>query len=249
LVAVDGSRQLKALKTNGFLEKAKAKGITVAYTMSNTEIGRYFDGCRKEIINGNKNADKGVQIDEFLQSLKTWGSGDSNRLIVLHYDQLTEGIDVPSMTGLLVMRSMPKDKMVQNIGRVLRTHDLDRKREDPSIRVKPYSFIIVPDIYAGETEAFQELLDHLKKDYDANIQVAKMDIAKGDEEEQPEAQSDKEEEMVYKTFNEDLIHEIEEIEAFRKSLAEQLEKGQVSLQIGHILNGGNKDKPRDIECG
>lgn len=51
--------------------------------------------------------------------------------IIMHYDTLSEGIDISGITGVLLMRDMQKSKMLQTIGRAARpfTQDLDENYE------------------------------------------------------------------------------------------------------------------------
>lgn len=68
--------------------------------------------------------------------------------IIMHYDTLSEGIDVSSLTGALILRSMTKAKLLQTIGRCGRPYegDLDDRHEptEPQDRMKPYSIITFP---------------------------------------------------------------------------------------------------------
>ena len=78
----------------------------------------------------------------------------NQEIIVIHYDILTEGIDVPGLTGVLFLRNLKKSKFIQTLGRVARLNILDRKLIDDKIITpndldkmnKPYAWIILPAI-------------------------------------------------------------------------------------------------------
>lgn len=218
LVAVDGSEQLKSLIKNGFVEKARNRGINVAWTMSRDDIGAYFNG-------------KEYPIEDFLLKIKDIcfradGSvKNSTRLIVLHYDQLTEGIDVPSMSGLVVLRSMNKVKKVQNIGRVLRTHPDDHCK-DPEFKeswIKPYSYVIVPN-FVGVSR-FDELIVQLRNEYDAHIEIETPDSAYGLSETEIEMQNIEHKASKFNYISGKIQHNIEEVDAYKQSVWKQINEG------------------------
>ena len=72
--------------------------------------------------------------------------------IIFNVDMLTEGIDLPSITGVMPLRNMSLTKLIQLIGRCLRLHLLDRSRiYDGSLLpsekdkfIKPYGWLIIP---------------------------------------------------------------------------------------------------------
>ena len=98
-------------------------------------------------MSGGNNARKDA-IDE----IKKNGSN----AIVAHYDTLSEGIDISTLTGALIMRDMTKSKLIQTIGRPARpsTNDLDSNfnprpelfniKEGFDIRQKRRSIITFP---------------------------------------------------------------------------------------------------------
>jgi superfamily II DNA or RNA helicase len=88
--------------------------------------------------------------------------------IVIHYDTLAEGIDINSITGVLVMRKLSKSKFLQTIGRAGRPffEDLDSNKNPRKecydsdvgldIRKKRRSIITIPIIdgaYIGNLDA------------------------------------------------------------------------------------------------
>lgn len=104
-----------------------------------------------------------------LQALK-----DSDEAIIIHYDILSEGIDVPGITGVMPLRSLQKSKFLQTLGRATRLHVNDRKRlysnsltsSEINRFVKPYAWLIVPvygeigeDLHEEMREMIRELRD------------------------------------------------------------------------------------------
>ncbi|MFW6311259.1 MAG: DEAD/DEAH box helicase [Nanoarchaeota archaeon] len=96
-------------------------------------------------INGNI-----VKRDEFLRSLKELK--DHEEAIIFHINILTEGIDVPGITGVMFLNNMKLSKFLQSLGRSTRLHENDRKRlynkeikwNDHEEFTKPYAWVIVP---------------------------------------------------------------------------------------------------------
>lgn len=57
---------------------------------------------------------------------------NSKRNVILaHYDTLSEGIDVPTLGGVVIMREMTKSKVIQTIGRTARPNELDMFNGEP----------------------------------------------------------------------------------------------------------------------
>lgn len=73
--------------------------------------------------------------------------------IIMHYDTLSEGIDIGTLTGVCILRKLTKFKLLQTIGRPGRPYiaDLNEKYEvrDMNKRMKPVSVITLP-IVDGE---------------------------------------------------------------------------------------------------
>jgi hypothetical protein len=90
-------------------------------------------------------------------------------MIILHIDILTEGIDVPGITGILPFRSLKKSKFIQTLGRASRMSPDDLEsfeigeytHTDLDLMFKPYAWILIPDI-AGEDSA-QDIKDLVKE--------------------------------------------------------------------------------------
>lgn len=88
----------------------------------------------------------------FLSQLKEAGRNPGQEMIIFHIDILTEGIDVPGITGVLMFDAMTMIKFIQTVGRASRLDSTDRaqlydgkiKADELKKFVKPYAYVIVP---------------------------------------------------------------------------------------------------------
>jgi superfamily II DNA or RNA helicase len=187
LVASRGLNDLRELETNlarlwSTIDSQLGKGtlsepVTV-YTIDSTGSFR----------NGKPVADR----DSALREIKEGGKN----VIVAHYDTLSEGIDIDTLTGAVIMRVMSKAKLIQTIGRCARPYvgDLDPATFTPKKslynfdkgidkRQKPRCIITFPvidgkwianDNGKGISEAFiaggyDSLLTYIKKNEDTAL--------------------------------------------------------------------------------
>lgn len=117
-----------------------------------------------ESIGNNINGDK-VNRREFLNRLKEDGKNVSQKLLILHYDILAEGIDVPGITGILPLRTLGKAKFLQTFGRAARLDIEDRQMiEDGEVKPddllklnKPYAWVIVPTIIHEDADSKEHI--------------------------------------------------------------------------------------------
>jgi superfamily II DNA or RNA helicase len=123
-------------------------------------------------ISNNINGEK-VSRREFLNRLKVDGANLSQKLLILHYDILAEGIDVSGITGIMPLRTLRKAKFLQTFGRAARLDVDDRKRietgeikpSDLDEMNKPYAWVIVPTIIhedADDKEHIGNLITELR---------------------------------------------------------------------------------------
>ena len=117
-----------------------------------------------EKIGNNINGEK-VNRREFLNRLKEDGRKPSQELIILHYDILAEGIDVPGITGIMPLRTLLKAKFLQTYGRTARMDIEDRenidsgkiKSDELSEMNKPYAWVIVPTIIHEDADSKEHI--------------------------------------------------------------------------------------------
>lgn len=87
---------------------------------------------------------------KFMETLESLS--DTEEAIIFNVDILTEGINLPAITGVMPMRNMSNTKLIQLFGRSLRLHPEDRRRlyaellrpEDYKNYIKPYGWLIMP---------------------------------------------------------------------------------------------------------
>lgn len=117
-----------------------------------------------ENIGNNINGEK-VSRRDFLNQLKLDGKNVAQRLLILHYDILAEGIDVPGITGIMPLRTLGKAKFLQTFGRAARLDIEDRERiesmeigpNDLNQMNKPYAWVIVPTIIHEDADSKEHI--------------------------------------------------------------------------------------------
>lgn len=135
--------------------------------------------------------DSSIEYEEKLNQLKL---NLNQRAIFFHYDILSEGMDIPNMTGCLFFRNLETNeiKFIQNIGRCSRLVLEDRRRiyngeikefNDSKMK-KPESWIIIPLYSSGEsTSRYKNILRRLRNTYNIPFIDVKMSrIVAGSEE-------------------------------------------------------------------
>jgi superfamily II DNA or RNA helicase len=138
LVVVRGSADMVRFIESKECSTLMRSGVYVFAVSSREEIKNWVNG-------------KQVRRNEFLDELKQVGSDPTKRMVVLHYDILTEGIDT-IFTGVLPFKGLGKLKFIQTYGRVARLEPEDRKRiisgeissDDLNNMFKPYGWVIIP---------------------------------------------------------------------------------------------------------
>jgi len=138
LVVVRGSSDMVRFIKSKECSDLMRLGVNIFVVSSREEIGNWINGKQKK-------------RDEFLEELKEVGSDPTKRMIVLHYDILTEGIDTV-FTGVLPFKGLGKLKFIQTYGRVARLDHEDRTRikngeitsNDLELMYKPYGWVVIP---------------------------------------------------------------------------------------------------------
>lgn len=149
LVCCEGSANIAEICTAAFMKRCKENNVMVFDISS--KFGPRIDG-------------ETTTRNTFLKTLREY----RDRAIVLHINILTEGIDVPDMTGLMPIRNMEMARLLQSIGRATRpdTRDLDANAmpvhtcvED---MIKPYAWIVIPT-FEGNMNKYSGLKDTVDK--------------------------------------------------------------------------------------
>ena len=144
---------MEMFKTKAFSEY-RVTNPDVHFFALSSEFGIYNDGEKLEppVTNMKKYA-----VLKRLKALK-----NSDKAIIFHVDMIGEGIDVAGITGVMPFRNCSLTKLVQNIGRSMRLHKMDRHEiykgnvsvEDRSKWIKPYSWVIIPS-YMVDTDGIE----------------------------------------------------------------------------------------------
>lgn len=119
------------------------------------------------------NATGNAQKYELLKKIRSLS--DTDRCAIMHVDMVSEGIDVPGITGIMPFRNMEEGKFTQNLGRALRCHVRDRQRlyggdidpSDHAAFIKPYGWIIIPAFASASYDfvnKFKEIVGSLVSD-------------------------------------------------------------------------------------
>jgi superfamily II DNA or RNA helicase len=160
LVSTRGSYDMKNFLISPQYAELRNAGVDI-FIVASTEIGND--------VNGTK-----VKRQDFLRDLREFGKDETKMLLVLHYDILTEGIDVPGFTAIMPLRTLSKSSFCQLYGRAARLHTLDRQRlfseeispNDLDKMTKPYAYIILPFITSSnkdDSEHMRQIVTELRE--------------------------------------------------------------------------------------
>lgn len=165
LIAASGLNDMKLLIESKEIKDFINNGGKFFAVASDQEVNNYINGQR-------------VGRREFLKQLQIDGANPNQELIVIHYDILTEGIDVPGLTGVLFLRDQRKAKFIQTFGRVARLNRYDRDLLNKGVITpndldqmnKPYAWIIIPAVMREDDDKLanlESLIEELR-DFDFN---------------------------------------------------------------------------------
>jgi len=108
LFCAQGTKSINDLYKAGLQDWATSKGYKVLS----------IDSINQGYVNGTRKVNKSA----FIQQLNELGANPDEKLIVLHYAMLGEGIDVKAFTGVVFLRNtLSAIFATQSIGRVIRT--------------------------------------------------------------------------------------------------------------------------------
>ena len=156
LVSIRGSDEMELIQQNhDFINWCQENSIKT-FSFS-SEHGSYEDFIKKS--NRNK-------VYESMRNLE-----DKQDAILFHIDILTEGVDLPSITGVLLLRHLNDVKLFQSLGRALRLLKADRKRLYeksilPSQRnkfIKPYAYLILPMHFKEMDESSKTMMASIRE--------------------------------------------------------------------------------------
>ena len=108
LFCVQGTKSIQDLMNVGLQEWATKMGYKVLS----------IDSVNKGYVDGKRNINK----SEFIKTLNQLGNDPNQKMIVLHYSMLGEGIDIKGFTGVVFLRNtLSQIFATQSIGRVIRS--------------------------------------------------------------------------------------------------------------------------------
>lgn len=143
LVSVRGSRQIGMLLESMEFTTLLNANVNILTVHSSSEFTTF---------NGRQ-----ITRKEFDQLKDQLGKDINSRLIIVHYDILAEGIDVPGLLGVLILRNMQEAKFLQTVGRALRVY-----RKNPDL--KKYGMLFFPEVNDRDlTQNFINMLLNISK--------------------------------------------------------------------------------------
>jgi len=170
LVTVNGLEELRSICNDKLFQKWCKKNEIKIFTFSS--VDGYFINFK------SKRRQESMGL---MNSLN-----DSDDAILFHYDILTEGIDLPSLTGVLLLRDLSLTKLIQNIGRVVRLFKEDRMKiysgiissTDYRQMIKPYGLVILPLYPNIDYNNIEKAIKNLRNKYEIPIEnIGRKDIA------------------------------------------------------------------------
>lgn len=137
LVACKGSHELNLVQESVEFKEWCEKNNIKVFSFS-SKYGSY------------ENFEEEQNRTKVYESLKNLG--DKEDAIFLHIDILTEGIDLPSITAVMLLRHLNTAKLMQTLGRALRLLKSDRARlysgdlevTNRAAYTKPYAYVMLP---------------------------------------------------------------------------------------------------------
>lgn len=156
LVSVQGSNELELIQNNTlFKDWCRDNNIkTFAFSSRFGNFQDFIEEPNRNKVYGN------------MKNLS-----DKEDAILLHIDILIEGIDLPSITGVLLLRHLNEVKLFQALGRALRLLKVDRKRlydgtvkpTETNLFTKPHAYLILPMHFEKMAESSEEMRATLER--------------------------------------------------------------------------------------
>lgn len=162
LVATKGTEDIEELINDVVFEQFCSENNITVLSFSSSKTAGYTVNFKKVSRNETRSALKGLS--------------DKSDAILIHCDILTEGIDLPSITGVMSYRNLNKTKLLQTIGRGTRLFSQDRQKlysgeimpGEYDKFVKPYCYVILPEHFWTEQETFitKDMITEIMNSYD-----------------------------------------------------------------------------------
>lgn len=174
LVVCNGQLELQGIFASRRFQEHRRDNPNIQIFGLSSDFGIY--------MNGEQN-DPPVSTalkEEFLYALDPEHLGVETDAIIFHVDMIAEGLDVPSITGMLPLRNFSTTmKFLQNVGRATRLHPIDMERiENGTLEpgkwsdyIKPCCHIVLPSCVRDHNDfvvRYAKILDDLRRDYNFN---------------------------------------------------------------------------------
>ena len=177
LISAEGTPAVRKLVNNDLFKSWCLKN-NIRLFMFSSILGNFMIGSNGKFASVNRN----TAIDE-MQKMD-----DTQDAILIHIDILSEGIDLPSITGVLPFRELNLIKLLQTIGRGARLLKSDRANlykgiiqpMESASMVKPYCWVIFPmlsDKTSDNSKKMERMIKQVINAYDA----PKMEFNREDE--------------------------------------------------------------------
>jgi superfamily II DNA or RNA helicase len=202
LVCCNGTKTIKEIVSSaGFKEWCKVHSVTV-FDVSST-YGANIDG---QVVDRN----------DFLKRLKA----HKGKAIILHINILTEGIDVPDITGVMFIRNMGMTRFLQSLGRATRILPEDIGKDTSNFDLnsvqwkKPYAWAIIAE-RAGEAEGktadLREMVKNMRAAGFEPTEEVVIAIDRGKKEKAEFKPCNEKDPKIIGTFSDlfDIVHDIE----------------------------------------
>lgn len=132
LVASRGAIQIQNFINSEEYKTLLSEGVEILTVHSNKDLLTY---------NGET-----ITRQKFEELKNKLGRDINTELIIMHYDILSEGIDIPGLLSVIILRELKLAKFLQTIGRVLRVY-----RDNPSL--KEFGLVMFPDIISSDNDS------------------------------------------------------------------------------------------------
>lgn len=212
LVNTKGSKTIIELLSseNDFIPWTKLNNIRTFMIASSEDVGCTIDG---------ESVDRATFVNE-LKNIK-----DEEKAIIVHIQILTEGIDLPGITGTLFMAQKSKIPLLQSTGRSLRRLAIDRANivknkivsvDDKEKQVKPFGYVIIPEglfISDCDYSKMKEIIREVSTTYEIPLDEMKIvESFKGNEIIIDPSKTSEEEPIGIRGVITELLHELEVFE-------------------------------------
>lgn len=150
LFCAQGTKSIQNLISSGLQEWASEKGYKVLS----------IDSVNKGYVDG----DTKISKSEFIKTLNELGKDSDQKMIVLHYSMLGEGIDVKGFTGVVFLRNtLSQIFATQSIGRVIR-----------SAPGKKYGIVTIVQHENNTNESYELIAQITKQLYEQGVPVSEI---------------------------------------------------------------------------